>query len=533
MGTLVFTQGKFRFTAARPNSAYCEDALARDAGFQQDADTLQWVTRNPRKAVALRQWADESAEQKFKKYFITEFPLPECIPFPDHLTPKTFQVESAWHCVSRSPAYCADEAGLGKTITACLCMNAVHGRALVICPPFLKYNWQVEIEKWATQRHRQIDGVTVSVIEGGKAIAKDENWDADVVVLPDSLITNKLAQEMVKARKWEWLFADEAHRYKDPDAQRTIALLGKEDDEKAYCLSKSAHRIVLLSGTPIPNGRPKEMWPVLSQLAPQSIAHRDFLAYGKEFCGGKQVVRYEGRKALVSWDFSGSSNLRRLRRELRHQLMIRHLKRDVLKELGPKTRQIIFLDEASQLKEFEKQVLTHFTLEELMGEDSELGDIATYRRKVGEAKLAPSAEYIRELLSNSPDKLVVFAHHIDVVEGLHKALAEFRPLMIRGGISSSQKSKFARMFQVEPTRRVIIGNMEAMGVGLTLTRAPGVVVVEPDWRPGINEQAEDRVHRMTQDQNVYIRYLVLRNSLDERMLTQVLDKQEAINQLMD
>lgn len=526
MGTLIFKNGKYRFHAVTQN----EIKQARFWGLQEDADTLQWVTRNPGKALGLRRFADLSAERKFKKTFITDLAPPESIPFPDSLMPKTFQLESAWHALTRTPSFIADQAGLGKTITSCLCMNATPGKTLIICPPFLKYNWASEIEKWVDGWHRQIKGVLVSIIEDGKALARDPSWDADVVILPDSLISKKLARTMVAERSWRWLFVDEVHRYKEADTQRTKALLGEEDEPG---VTDFAERVVLLSGTPIPNGRPIELWPILTSLAPEAIAHRSLQEFGKEFCAGKRITRFEGKRAVVNWDFRGHSNLKKLREELRSKFMIRHLKHDVLKELGPKTRKIVFLDEAGKLKPLEAAVLANHSLEDLMGEKSELGDIARYRREVGEAKLEPAAEYISDLLEGSNDKLVVFAHHIDVVEGLKRELKRFHPLSIRGGMTGKEKALRASHFQKNEKHRVIIGNMDAMGVGLTLTQAPGCVVVEPSWVPGINEQAEDRVHRMTQKENVYVRYLVLRNSLDERVLRSVLGKQQAITRVMD
>ena len=244
-------------------------------------------------------------------------------------------------------------------------------------------------------------------------------------------------------------------------------------------------------------------------------------------------MRHEGRRAILNWDYKGHSNLGRLKTELREKLMIRHLKKNHLKELGPKTRKIIFLDEPEQLKKFESRVIKNYSLDELMGEDHELGDIATYRREVGQAKVPQAFSYIQQLLENSSDKLVVFAHHVSVVEDLTRMLEDFHPLMIRGGMTAREKEKAVYWFQTNPNRRVIVGNMDAMGIGNTLTKAPGVIVVEPSWVPGINEQAEDRVHRMTQKSNVYIHYLVLRNSLDERMLSNVFSKQKAIAQAID
>lgn len=523
MGILTFDGRKFSVQGKYNSLA---GVRAQKAGFRFCDEALRWVTRDAAKAVKLRQFADSSAEAKFKKHFITDFKLPEQILYPDHLQPMHFQIESAWHALTRSPAYVADEAGLGKTITSILCMNTVLGRVLVICPPFLKYNWADELKKWLVR------GAAICVVDTGDPV-RESLTNANIIIIPDSLIGSGTIQHYLKDQKFEWLFVDEAHRYKNPDAERTMALVGSDKDAKEYFTYTSiAERIVFLSGTPIPNGKPIELFPLLSRTASESIQFRNLDEYGKEFCAGRMVTRYEGKRVIANWDFQGASNLKRLRRELKSKLMIRHLKRDVLDELPPKNRKLVFLDCPKKLHKFEAKLLSKHTIKELMGMDAKLGDIASYQKEVGIAKLPQAIEYIRDLLENSNDKLVVFAHHVDVVEGLHAALKDFGCLTIRGGMNAVERQYKVKLFQTDKDFKVIVGNMASMGLGLTLTKAPGVVVVEYSWVPGENEQAEDRVHRMTQDKNVYIRYLVLRNTLDERKLRSVLNKEHNISEVM-
>ncbi len=517
MGTLSFQNGKFTF---RPiNLDEIDDA--NNSGLQQLEGSLHWQTRSPLKAVKLRRYADKSADLKLKSHFITDLCPPEQIPYPDDKEPRSWQIESAWWALTRTPCYIADEAGMGKTISSCLCMNAVPGKILILCPAFLKYNWQKEIAQWVEYEY------TISIIENGNE--PESSFDSDIVIFPDSLLGKEPAYSELRKRHFTWLFVDEAHRFKEATTQRTQKLLG---DEKVNGITSIAERVVFLSGTPIPNGRPIEIYPLVSKCAPQAIHHRNSEEFGKQFCAGRKVTRFEGRTAITNWDFRGSSNLTILKQELQEKFMIRHLKRDHLKELGEKTRQIIFLDTPKQIQKFEHDVLDEIDLDELLGEDHCLGDIAEYRRKVGEAKLEPSFQFIKEFLDNTSEKLVVFAHHIDVVEGLFKMLHGYYALMIRGGMKASLKDNHVAEFQNNPNARVIVGNIDAMGVGLTLTAASRVIIVEPSWVPGVNEQAEDRCHRMTQESNVYIQYLVLRNSLDERMIHQVLRKEKNIHKLM-
>jgi len=518
MGTLSFHKGKFYFD----QSCDSESRARAESGLLWDAEALRWATRSADKALKLRRFADDSAERKFKTTFITKLQPPEWIEYPDHLEPKLFQIESAWHALSRTPAYVADEAGLGKTITSILCINSAPGPTLIVCPPFLKYNWLAELKKWLT------GGSSIALIEEGKDFDRKATLNADVTVLPDSLLAKAGLDDHFKSRAFKWAFFDESHRFKEEKAQRTLAAIG---DNHRDGIAAQAERVVLLSGTPIPNGRPIELYPLLARLAPAAIGNRSALAFGKRFCNGHEVVRHEGRRVVVNWDFRGASNLKQLRKELRAELMIRHLKRDVLTELEPKTRKIIFLDRPSRLNNFEKRILKDYSLDELMTSHG-LGDIAKYRREIGVAKIKPALEILIDHLENNPGKVVVFAHHIEVVERLTDGLVDYAPLMIRGGMTAKEKAERVRLFQTVNAHRVVVGNIDAIGIGNTLTAAPDGFFVEWSWQPGANEQAEDRLHRMTQAYNCYFRYLTMRGSLDERMLYSVLDKQENTDEVM-
>lgn len=535
---LKFERGKFIFAPAGgfvADTCVSPTLMAKKAGLV--ADGLQWHTRNINKAVLLRQFADESAERKFKKYFITEKQLPEQIIYPHHLRPMVHQLESAWHILGVTPAYDADEAGLGKTITAVMCMNTVPGKTLIICPPFLKYNWVDELMKWQTTP----PGVklnenynTIAIIESGDCERADFN--ADTIILPDSLIDTPCIQHYLKDEKFTWLFVDEAHRFKTPDSGRTIALIGSDKDEKEmgktyFSTVDCAERVAYLSGTPIPNGRPIELHPILNRTVGETFAGMSLEEYGKKYCGGRQVSRREGKRVINHWDFSGASNLKSFRKKLREKFMVRHLKKDVL-DLAPKQRKLVFLDSPKELVKFETKMLKLYSMAELLEGKTKLGDMARLQREIGESKIAPALEYIKHLLDSSTDKLVIGAHHIDVVEGLHKALKYYGALKIRGGMDAAEKAEVVKKFQTKRVHRCVVGNIASMGVGNTLTSAPGVIVVEPSWQPGENEQLEDRIHRIGQAQQTYFRYLVLRGSLDERKLKRVMAKAFNINEVM-
>lgn len=505
MGALSYKNSKFIFAS----DSRMEESEAIRAGLVSSDGTALLSTRNFHKARLLRRFADSSAERKLKRHFITDLQPPESLIYPDHLAPRSWQIESAWHALSRTPSYIADEAGLGKTATAIIAVNSSPGRTLIICPPYLRHNWEREITHWAVS------------LEGYQ-----------IMIWPDSQLKDieSFRRDVALIGSFKWLIVDEAHRYKTEDAQRTKALLG---DDNATGLTDFAERTVFLSGTPFPNGRPIELYSLLSHIAPESILHRSAEEYWKEFCGGRSTTRYEMGRPVVHRDLQGASNLKRLRKELRLKFMVRHLKKNCLKELGPKTRQIIFLDAPKDFLRLEKEQFKDVPLDSLLGEDHTLGDVALHRKKIGVVKMRAALEFIQDKLESSKEKIVISACHIEVVEYLHEHLKKYGALKIRGGMSAKEKSDAVHLFQTSDAPRAIVGNTLSIGLGNTLTKARTLIVVEPEWSPGVNEQMEDRVHRISQDKHVYCIYLVLKNSLDERILHRALGKEANIQTVMN
>ena len=142
----------------------------------------------------------------------------------------------------------------------------------------------------------------------------------------------------------------------------------------------------------------------------------------------------------------------------------------------------------------------------------------------GLRKLRLAIEYITDLLEHV-DKLVVFAHHRDVVLALRDALAGYGAAAILGGVSDGIRDHAFRRFQSKKTPRVLIGNLQAMGVGHTLTRSDHVVFVEGSWVPSVMEQAADRCHRIGTVSAVTADVLVIGRSIDEHMMRRCLEKE--------
>lgn len=459
------------------------------------------------------------------------------IPVPDGLAYMPFQKAGISFAAGRPGTLIGDEMGLGKTIQAIgiINMDPTVKRVLVMCPASLKLNWSREIAKWA-----------VRPLRVGVQLAK-EAWIGDVcdVVVMNYDIAGKF-EKAITATVWDLFICDECHHLKNPKAARTKIVLGKKarGQEPGHDGVK-ARRRVFMSGTPLIN-RPIELFPLLRSLEPGKWGFKDQIRYCAGFQNG------------WGWDFSGASHLDELHNRLRSTVMVRRLKKDVLKDLPPKRRQIIEIaangsaglvrEEAEAFAAHEARLTTlKAKVAAAAMADDQTGyaaladqlkkaysvafeEIAKQRHAVAVAKIPAVIEHLR--LAMDEGKVVCFAHHRDVVDALQ---AEFGAAAVHlyGGMTEADKDAAVRAFQEDPTVTLFIGSITAAGVGITLTASSHVVMAELDWRPGIVSQAEDRTHRIGQADAVLVQHLVLEGSLDAKMVKTIVRKQDVADRVLD
>jgi SNF2 family DNA or RNA helicase len=444
-------------------------------------------------------------------------------PAPSGLAYLPYQQGGIFYALQRPSTLFGDEMGLGKTIQAIGTINADPSArsVLVICPASLKLNWRKEFTKW------DVKNLSVEVIQPTSKTFPE----AHTVVINYELL--KKWRSEIRAREWDVLVVDEAHYVKNPSTARAQEIFGrkrttKETEESAGKPAFEpikAKRRLFLTGTPIVN-RPKELWPIINAIAPGF--EKDFFAYAKKYCAA-----FRNR---FGWDFSGASNLDDLQERMRALFMVRRLKKDVLKELPPKRRQVMVLEGDAGLAELlEKEKKTYEQYAESIKngdfETPEFSEMSEVRKAVAVAKIPFIVEHINEALEEL-DKLCVFVHHYEVVDAL---VAEFGKacVVIDGRTKNEDRQAAVEKFQSDPECRVFIGTIRAAGVGITLTASSTVIFGELDWVPGNVSQAEDRCHRIGQVDTVFVRHLVLEGSLDERMTQIIIDKQDVIDEALD
>lgn len=394
------------------------------------------------------------------------------------------QVKAVDWLRQRPKAILALDMGLGKT-----CVSALDlvKPALVVCPASLKLNWQRELGMWRPD-------LTVQVIRS----PKDQLNGSDVTVINYDIL------KKVEVPRVNTLIVDEAHYAKNYKAQRTKVLMQ---------LIKVTPNVSLLTGTPIVN-RPIELWTLLYSIGATKLGYFEF---GMRYCAG-------WRTPWNTYDFTGSSRHVELVGLLK-PYMLRMTKAECI-DLPSKTYRIIELDLPVDKRE------KTFDRSQIDKPDSiPFEAISDIMKLNAERKLPDAITYIKDVLE-SVDKVVVFAHHIHIIDQLMDALVDFKPVKVTGSVKTDDRQIAVDSFQTDPKCRVFIGNIKAAGVGLTLTAASHVIFVEASWSPADIQQAADRCHRIGQKDNVTVDLLTISGSIDSLVLHSVLTKMDVIDRVI-
>lgn len=421
---------------------------------------------------------------------------------------------------SSGNALLADEMGLGKTVQT-LSYVATEKQTfpvLVVAPLVTLQNWNREISKFIKKKSRngriiEKESPTSTIIRTGKL---EELPQTDFYIINYELLYKRLPD--LSKLNIKTIVCDEVHNLRSKTTQKYKAV------KNLAALPSVSYRIGL-SGTPIYN-RGSEIWPIVDILKP------GLLGSFKEFCEYFCYVNEKG-KAIVLENKRAS-----LRNELQKHVMLRRKKSDVLKELKDKVRykEVIDSDTDYYLEELDK-IWTKLE-EEQKDAETEFKKSASYQRAIqserqvaGIAKLPHVINFVKNIMEIE-ESVVVFCHHKVIHKLLHERLEEFSPVSIIGGQSDNMRQDQIDKFQKGESKLMIAG-LRAGNVGINLTRAKYVIFAELDWSPAIHRQAEDRLHRIGQQNTVFAYYLIGNGTLDDHVANILVDKSYEIDSIMD
>jgi SWI/SNF-related matrix-associated actin-dependent regulator 1 of chromatin subfamily A len=561
--------------------------LCREAGFGFDAlGVRKWYTEDWKRAASLIDYASEDA-RRYLQYKIDEHEAAlnasyamsanADIPVPDIYHPISgakldylpYQKAGILYAEERKRLLIGDSPGLGKTIQ---CIGTINNHdiqsGLIICPASLKLNWFREMNKWLYNK-----SLSVGVAYGNEIPTTDF-----VIANYDILERNK---EQLRREQWGIISPDEAQYLANPDAKRTQVVLGewRWDWGKKRHVPKvkplNAWKWEFLTGTPM-SKRPKDMWGIIRHCDPEGLG-RDWLNFAYQYC--------DASEGMFGLEADGGSNLEELNERLRKTFMVRRIKAHVLKELPPKTRQVIvlppeglkklikserdkftdalaMLDAVNEgieynpkqhitdldpglvldtmtrvLKDFDREGLNDLTTGEV---EPGFAAYSEARRELALSKVPMAVEHVKRLV-DAGEKVIVFAIHKDVISRLREAFPPEMSARIVGGMPVKKVEAEKLRFQgnlddgILPDEecRIMFANLKAGGTGHTLTEATCVVFVEIWGVPSDMEQCEDRAHRYGQDKNVLVQYLVVDGTMDAHTIQTLIHRIEIIEKAVD
>jgi SWI/SNF-related matrix-associated actin-dependent regulator 1 of chromatin subfamily A len=446
------------------------------------------------------------------------------------------QHTGAMRIATKVPTYLALDMGIGKTrtfIEAVLLRRAK--RALVICPASALLVWKREISLWAP-------GATFVIVKKAADLAKPAHW----FIVSHGLMSQTngpIPAALFLGPAFDMTAIDEAQAFNAADTNRVKAL------------RRAAHKlgdITPLSGTPMKN-HAGDLYTLLSICWPQGMKLTR-AEYEERFC--KVSHKYFGGSRPIKV-IEGSKNLDQLK-TLIAPFMMRVRKEEVFKDLPAIIwDQIPVPLDASHLPGPEAEAL-RVRISEIIAMTSPTGDgttsvdaatkalaaaggghLMTLRRMLGLAKLRGATEYIIDMLDNLPPdrKVLVFAHHADVIRALTTHLAEYSPAVLVGDTSAKDREAAVDKFLNDHRCRVFIGNIQAAGTAITLVgpkcKCSDVVFVESSWTPMDNAQAACRVHRIGQKDGVVARMLSASGTVDDLINSLLVRKARDFTQLFD
>ena len=480
-----------------PGSAGSKRGEARFTAHRRMVGDLCWLmlrfplTINPRDRALWDKAVTEARAHAVQQAVAERLPERMSPPegsFTGELRP--FQQEGLSFLLRHSRCLLADEMGLGKTVQA-LAYLASTGAfpALVIPPAHLTRNWAEE-----TSRFLRIGGEAprVHVIRG---LTPYELPPADVYIMHYLLL-----------RGWKDVLPSLGFQAVIFDEVQELRHAGTEKYSAASLLSESCERVIGLSGTPIYNTG-GEIWNVINILEYHFLG--DWESFSREWCYGY------GNAVVVRPELLGDY----LRRE---GLMLRRTKQEVLSELPPKRRAVQELDWNDKLyAQLMAPVLpdvirwkTDGTLTASARAMLEESISQHVRQATGIAKAPYVCQFVRALL-DAGEKVLLFAHHHAVMDIYKQELHHYRPGFITGRETIAMKADAVERFMSGKTDVLCISLRAASG--LNLQRATCVVFGELDWSPAVHSQAEDRAHRMGQEDSLLCYYLVAPQGSDAAM----------------
>ena len=391
-------------------------------------------------------------------------------------TLRSYQEFGVRYILRQGNVLLGDEMGLGKTVQAIAVMVSLKALGathfMVVCPASVLVNWAREI--------KQFSELEVTLIKGGDYMAarRWEDLGGVAVTTYESISRFALPQDF----SFSLLVADEAHYVKNPEARRTQALLQ---------FGRKAQRTLYMTGTPLEN-RVDEMCFIISCLRP-------------DIAGEIKEMKY----------ISSAPQFR----EKLAPVYLRRTRDNVLSELPA-------LIEKEQWVEMTAEEWKCYMLSVMSENFMAMRQVSW---DVPELSRSSKAKRLLELCEEAKEdgrKIIVFSFFRETIRAVQQVLGERALEPITGSVSAQKRQEIVDEFTRAEDGAVLICQVQAGGTGLNIQAASVIIFCEPQIKPSIENQAISRAYRMGQIRSVMVHRLLCDNTVDERILELLREKQE-------
>lgn len=406
----------------------------------------------------------------------------------------------------------ADDMGLGKTLQAIALLSNLHEekkkKSMVIMPKSLIYNWENEIKKFAPKLKV---GVYYGINRDFSSLKK-----VDVILTTYGTIRNDI--ENLLEHKFDLLILDESQNIKNINSQTTKAVL-----------LLNAKKRVALSGTPIENNL-LELYSLFRFLNPEMFG---------------SVQRFTNSYILPIQKYSDTSTIEELKKKI-YPFLLRRVKKEVLEDLPDKIEKLVYVDMNDEHRKFyEERRRYYYSL--LQKNTSSQGNFDKFfvlqainelrhivsspeleSKKIISSKKEVLIENVVEAIENN-HKVLVFVNYLSSIESICDSLKENKIKYLKMTGQTKDRQTLVDKFQNDSRYKVFVMTLKTGGVGLNLVSADTIFIYDPWWNTTVENQAIDRAYRLGQDKTVFAYKMIMRNTIEEK----ILKLQEIKNKLLD
>jgi non-specific serine/threonine protein kinase len=404
----------------------------------------------------------------------------------------------------------ADDMGLGKTVQALSYLEQFKNqegklRAIVICPTTLIYNWENEIKKFTPSlRHR--------IHHGPQRIRKKEELEQyDVLITTYGTLRSDI--KILSALQFDYAILDESQAIKNPSSKVT----------RAAQLLQAKNRLCM-SGTPLQNNT-FDIYAQMNFLNPGMLGSVEF--FRQEFA--------------IPIDKLGEPDRKEHLRKLLYPFILRRTKEQVAKDLPEKQEMVVFCEMEQEQRDiydayrndYRNQILGSIETQGIQKAQlailqglMKLRQICDSPAILNEKEKYPNHsikldELARQLKEDISDhKALVFSQFLGMLALIRTKLEELEIpyVYFDGSTTAPEREKAIQQFQQQDKIRVFLISLKAGGVGLNLTAADYVYIMDPWWNPAVEQQAIDRTHRIGQTKNIFAYRMICKDSIEDKIL---------------